>query len=310
MQIGNTNSYKYLGMTMNTRANLSDQITTITQKTEAAYQTTLMLAHDSNFDGIQMELIWKLLETCIIPIITYSSETWNPSKKEIKRLNSTMDNILKRILKTPITTPREALYIETGLLDPRTIMDQKRIMMQPKSSNTNLGAALNKSENKNTWNSITNKIMEEYKVTSQLPTKNAHKKYVTKKIHDCFKKRIEQESENKSKIKHLLEGRGQWSPGHRSRYLNTLTRNECSTIFKARTRMLDIKNNFRGKHDNTQCRACKKEIETQEHILNQCTAIHTDNTTKVPPNSIFTSNSKQLKLTITKINRCMEKITP
>ena len=108
MKIGETDTYKYIGVTMNTKCNLTDQIKSITNKTEAAFQIILMLAHDSNFDGIQMELIWKLLETCIIPIITYSSETWNPNKTETKQINSVLDKLIKRIMKTPITTPREA----------------------------------------------------------------------------------------------------------------------------------------------------------------------------------------------------------
>ena len=41
-----------------------------------------------------------------------------------------MDNILKRILKVPPGTPREALYIETGLLDPSTIIKKNRINME------------------------------------------------------------------------------------------------------------------------------------------------------------------------------------
>ena len=48
---------------------------------------------------------------------------------EKKKLNQMLDNIIKRILKTPTSTPREALYIETGLLDIETIDDKNRITM-------------------------------------------------------------------------------------------------------------------------------------------------------------------------------------
>ena len=44
-----------------------------------------------------------------------------------------MNNILKRILMEPQSTPhhREALYIETGLLDPEAIRLKKlRVLMQ------------------------------------------------------------------------------------------------------------------------------------------------------------------------------------
>ena len=87
MTIEYTDKYKYLGIISNNKNNLKDHITSIASKAEATYQTVLMLAHDSNFDGIQMEIIWKLLDTCIIPIITYGSETWNTTKTETHHIN-------------------------------------------------------------------------------------------------------------------------------------------------------------------------------------------------------------------------------
>ena len=45
------------------------------------------------------------------------SETWETTKKENKETNQILDNILKRLLKVQNSTPREALYIETGIVD-------------------------------------------------------------------------------------------------------------------------------------------------------------------------------------------------
>ena len=76
-----------------------------------------------------METIWKLIDTCIIPIITYGSKLWNPNKKETKQIDQVLDNIIKRILTVPTSTPREATYIETGLKDMESNRTQKRINM-------------------------------------------------------------------------------------------------------------------------------------------------------------------------------------
>lgn len=67
-----------------------------------------------------MDLPWKLINTCITPIITYAGETWNPTKTEEKQINQMLDNIIKRTLMVPQSTTREALYLETGLIDPMT----------------------------------------------------------------------------------------------------------------------------------------------------------------------------------------------
>ena len=108
--------YKYLGKIQNDKNNLKDHIQMIKSKVEGAYQTILAIAGNRQFKEIELQTIWELIETTIEAIIMYSSETWNANKTEIQEINKIMDNILRRILITPQTTPREALYIETGLL--------------------------------------------------------------------------------------------------------------------------------------------------------------------------------------------------
>ena len=120
-----TDKYKYLGELFNSKGNLADHITEVKGKAEAAYQTMLTIAGNKHFHNIQMKTIWKMVETCIIPIITYAGETRTPNKTENKQLNNILDNIIKRILMVPRTTPREVLYIETGLMDIEHITQKK-----------------------------------------------------------------------------------------------------------------------------------------------------------------------------------------
>ena len=69
--------------------NIKDDITTHINctkgKVEAAYQTILTVMGDQHFQNIEMEIPWKLINSCIIPIITYAGETWHPKKQEEKR---------------------------------------------------------------------------------------------------------------------------------------------------------------------------------------------------------------------------------
>ena len=67
-----TNKYKYLGETLNEKANLENHIQEVKGKVEAAYQTILSIAGNKQFKNIQMEAIWTMVEACIIPIITYA----------------------------------------------------------------------------------------------------------------------------------------------------------------------------------------------------------------------------------------------
>ena len=108
---------------------MENQISGIKGKVEAAYQTILVIAGDKELKNIRMQVIWKLLETCIKPIITYAAETWKTTQKEIKQLNGIYDKIIKRTLRVPPTTPREILYQETKISDIIHTKEKNQIMM-------------------------------------------------------------------------------------------------------------------------------------------------------------------------------------
>lgn len=94
------------------------------------------------------------------------------------------------------------------------------------------------------------------------------KKHVKQKIHKQFREEIFQNKANKSKIKYLTDG---YIGTEKTNYTNVLNRETTSILFKARTRMLDIKANYRNKYkEDMNCRLCHNAEETQEHILTQC----------------------------------------
>ena len=89
--------------------------------------------------------------------------------------------------------------------------------------------------------------------------------------------------------------------------MKELTRNQCSTIFKARTRMLKVTNNYKNGYKTLECRLCKKEPETQQHILETCESLHTIGTLpKVKENDIFEDKVENLKTTAKNIKEIME----
>jgi hypothetical protein len=54
----------------------------------------------------------------------------------MKDINSILDNIIRRLLMTPQSTPRESLYIETGLMDPETISKKQKVLLNYKLENS------------------------------------------------------------------------------------------------------------------------------------------------------------------------------
>ena len=192
MSLEYTDKYKYLGITINNKNNMTDQIKEMKSKTEAAFQTILHLARDRDFKGIEMEIIWKLVETCIYPIILYSAETWQLNKKETKEINRILENIIRRILITPFTTPREALYTETGTISIEYIAKENRIMYKNKLKNQDVSIqkTLTTQNTGKGWKITTNEIMQEINIVEEdlQESKNLTKATIKGKINEAFKK--------------------------------------------------------------------------------------------------------------------------
>ena len=148
-----TDKYKYLGYIQNSKNNNEDHLKQIKGKVEAAYQKMMALVGNSNFSMVEMETILKVVEACILPIITYSGEIWEINNNVFKEINTIMDKILKRVLKVPITTPREALYFETNLLDAESIIKKNRISMEHRilTGNNQTLKQIIRIKEKNSW---------------------------------------------------------------------------------------------------------------------------------------------------------------
>ena len=82
-----------------------------------------------------------------------------------------------------------------------------------------------------------------------------------------------------------------------------ITQEEAQEIFKLRSRVSDVKMNFKGKYDSLECEACQEnEEESQQHIIN-CKILNENNENigNVPEyEEIYNGNTK-MKLKIAKL---------
>ena len=178
--------------------NLKDHITEIKGKAEAAYQTMLTIAGNIFFNNIQMKTI-----------ITYGGETRNPTIKENKDINNILDNIIKGVLMAPVSTSREVLYIETGILDAEHISIRNRINME-KRLNMNPDGITKKMEEdgaKFGWKHQTQKAMNKFHITPEdlHGTREQAKRTIKSKITLGFIENIEASSGSESKLRYLLD---------------------------------------------------------------------------------------------------------
>ena len=158
----------------------------------------------------------------------------------MKKLNQILDKIIRGILMTPDATPRQALYIETGLLDVEMRIDKKRLCMMARLKNDRsimMDNILNNPKCK--WKSKTREIMEKYNIYEWelAEEKSVTRRIIAERTKEKFKERMAIMTEGKSKTIFFLNGKDEWDPEKTAEYMNKMTRKQVSTIFKARTRM-------------------------------------------------------------------------
>ena len=120
------------------------------------------------------------------------------------------------------------------------------------------------------WWTKTESLMEEFSLDKEELFRVKNKKKIIKdKVMHAFRLKLLHEYGIKSKVTYLVSNTTS-SIDKMNLYLKKCTRVEASCIFKARSRMLDFKANFKGKYTDQSCRLCKNTVESHDHILFEC----------------------------------------
>ena len=118
------------------------------------------------------------------------------------------------------------------------------------------------------------------------------KESITKSMND----KHDTEGQNKSKFKFLTtnsETRRSAKPS----YLYKLPKEQARAIFMARTRMIKVKTNYKNMYTHTISRVCGLKEETQQHVLEECTSIHTQDNLITTTNQLFSNDPTTTKPT-------------
>ena len=250
-----------------------------------------------------MQIIWTLLEMCIISIITYGCKTWTPTKAQAKKLNTVLDNVIKRIVMIPQLTPRECLYSELQIMgiDMHTILLKRLNYTKTLNSKPNQAIKTIISDNgENSQISQTKQKMFEIGLDYDVMQDQKKQTRTTDKqtVAAHMEKNLDSTGLTKSKYQFLKVNK----TTTQTDYLDQLTRRQARAIFMARNRMLKTKANYKNMYKDTVCRGCGQKHETQQHILEECPAIHKD-----PDLNLKTTKEDLFKIYSKQTNKQMAK---
>ncbi|CAL4126002.1 unnamed protein product [Meganyctiphanes norvegica] len=128
IQIERASSHKYLGKLIEERSIEKEENKERIKKAKAAANDSLNFINRKELKNKRVNVGKKLLQTVVIPTLTFGAETW-PQLTGIEKgeMNKIQTQYLNRLLRVPKTTPKCALIKENELMKIEHIANQRKL---------------------------------------------------------------------------------------------------------------------------------------------------------------------------------------
>ena len=304
---------KYLGDIISVDGRNIKNIKARVSKGKGINSRILSILDGIPFGQYHFEVAMILRNSLLVSSMLCNSESWyNITKAEMSLLESVDLQFLRSVLKVPKSTPKEMLYLELGCLPFRYLIKKRRILFLHYILNEKQDSMLNRflmtqinNRKKRDWIDQVFQDLNELNLGDNLNKIKMEKKgnlkhILDKKIRQNAFEDLNNQKKNHSKVMHLEHKNFEMQ-----KYLKQcnikITQEEAQEIFKLRSRVSNVKINYKGKYDTYECEACKHikpEEESQKHVIN-CKILNEDKD-KVPEyEEIFYGNT-HMKLKIAK----------
>ena len=255
------------------------------------------------------QISFLLRESMLLNGYLTNSEVWYPiNTNQIDILEDIDLMLIRKLVKGHSKAPKEAYFMEAGLLPVRFVVMKRRMMylhnLVTKSTSELIRNVYEVQKNihtKHDWYNLVQenkaelnimKTDDEISRMSQVQFRVLVTKSVEKKAMDYLNTIALSHSKSKPLIKQNL---------FREKYFldERFSKSEIELLLALRTRMIsDVKNNFSTRYgNNLACDLCHVQICSQEHLLN-CTELgkHVEVPKDIDYSDIFKSEDIQLKI--------------
>ena len=242
-----------------------------------------MMAGNEHF-----EMSTLLRNSCLVSSLVFNCEAWyGLSLKQVKVLEKEDESLMRKVLGCPSKTPIHLMFLELGWLPLRFIIQSRRlnflkcILNQKETSLVKQVFNEQKSNpKKGDWIKLVESDLKKLKITLSYVE-------ISSMTKTMFKNLVKEKTEKNSLqfLKLHIKSKGkeiEYSEVEMKQYLaslSILTLQEKKEVFKIRTRMTEVKSNFKQRYNNLNCDNCGKNDqfneETQEHVYN-CTESNED----------------------------------
>ena len=270
------------------------------------------------FGPFEIEVALTLRKSLFLGGILTNCEAWyGLTASDIKQLELVDESLLRKILSAPSTTPKCMLYLETGCTPIRFIIRSRRLMFLHYILKQDKNSLVSKVFHAQLSNPVQNdgavtckEDLDKLQITQSWDeirnlSKYSFRKIVREKIHQSALKTLVQEQKNLSKVKHF-----EFKNLRIQEYLlpNKLDLRLSKFVFLLRSRMLDVRCNYRNKYADTLCPLCLVDQDTQQHLM-VCTVLEDSEVVVEVPvyEQLFQSNVDKLCQIATILKKKFEK---
>ena len=223
----------------------------------------------------EVPLKLALFKIVYLPTLLFNMEAWGRiSTGELKDLEAAQGNAIKRLLNVPSSTSYHGIRNETGIWKVEHQLMYKRLMLYHNIINSNDDRVVKKLVVEQQKYVVKKSWMEKIKEDAE---------YVGLQIAD-FKKELK--SSIKKKIKSAIEEKEKkWMEENITTKMRTVTKigwgtknylkgefsgDEVTDILKTKLHMNLFRGNYKHEGGSIECRLCRNEEETTEHIFTNC----------------------------------------
>ena len=251
----------------------------------------------------------KLRNSMFLNGILTNSEVWHGLRDEdLVPLEEVDEILLRGILEAHSKTPKEALYLETGTKPIRFVVKSRRLgylyhLLTRKESEL-ISKVFFAQKRKPIGGDWVKLVEDDMKLLDIKLNDNEIKKMKKENFKVFVKKQVDNKSftylqnlkEGHSKVKHI-----KYQKLEMQKYMkdSKFSINNIKLLFKLRTRMVQVKRNFKSAYLSLVCDLCKLEEDSQYHLLScevllqKCQELYND--VSVEYDDLFSTSEKQLQ---------------
>ena len=280
--ITETEEEKYLGDIISKSGKNVRNIIARKNKSIGICRKIMKSLQDIWFGKYHYEVAILLRNSLLINSLLTNSEAWhNLTETDIRNLEKVDENLLCKILETPISTPREMLYLELGVMPIRFIIKSRRlnflkyIVSEPNDSLVHqVFDAQIKHPTRNDWGQSVLKDLSDIDLNMNMlenMTKTNLRKHIKNKLEVMAFNYLTEKKLRHKKVKKLNH-----SGLKMAEYLEPNNYNikltDSKLLFQLKSKMVNVKVNYSSNHkENMNCPLCEKDgkirNDTQKHII-------------------------------------------